>query len=82
MKKCDLCIKGSHHPSEHYERMDIHQMKKGDVVFIRAIVEDVEIHSWHTKVSIKHYIDFGGCKWKAVVNSVDVFPASINREGK
>jgi hypothetical protein len=53
---------------------DIETLKKGDEVLVRAIVEDVKIHSCHTKVSVRQCTDYAGCIWKAKgINSVDVF---------
>lgn len=77
----------SEYPHEYpgkFDRPDIHEIKVGDVVYVRAIVTDVEIEAWTTRIAVKEYCSgypMGTHTWKADnVNSVDIWKRRSKRE--
>ena len=78
LKKCALCLSKVHHPTEHSQRVELNRLKLGMVVFVRAIVTDVEIGNCTSRVAVKSYQKYGGHVWEAhSVNSVDIFPTPL-----
>lgn len=79
-KKCEYCENGTHHPTEHMERVDIRALGPGAVVFVRALVADVHINNSTTSIAVHQYEPYGGHKWAAQnVNSVDVYETDVGQ---
>ena len=80
--KCDLCIAGRHHFTEHLEGVPLEELTPGKVVFIRAVITERDIGTWSTSVQVQGYQPFypSGKNWDATVNSVDIFPCEGKEE--
>ena len=71
---CSWCHSGDHHSTEHLPRAEA--CKVGDVVLVRAVVTALDIHAFHSAVTVKQFQP-GWPPWSywsaKGINSVDVF---------